>query len=123
MHKVRSPVLGPRSDISGSVPLEFDEQDLLDDGDNLLRVRDESCSRSNSRGNGSAASISTPSTNTGPLEDEVDDSWGWNKEDKPLVDEAEQYDDVVGFMDEEQPRPLLQKERKKELYGPTGRNA
>lgn len=113
MHKVRSPVLGPRSDISGSVPLEFDEEDFLDRGENHLRVREDSFSRSNSRGDGSAASISTPSTSAAPLEDEVEDSWGWNAEDKPLVDEAEQFDDVVGFLDEEQPRPIVHKETKK----------
>ncbi|KAF7965463.1 hypothetical protein HWV62_43313 [Athelia sp. TMB] len=113
MHKVRSPVLGPRSDISGSVPLEFDEEDFLDRGENYLHVRDDSFSRSNSRGEGSAASISTPSTNAAPLEDEVEDSWGWNKEDKPLVDDVEQFDDVVGFLDEEQPQTVVYKERKK----------
>lgn len=113
MHKVRSPVLGPRSDISGSVPLEFDEEDFLDRGENHLHARDDSFSRSNSRGEGSAASISTPSTNAAPLEEEVEDSWGWNKEDKQLIDEVEQFDDVVGFLDEEQPHPVVHKERKK----------
>lgn len=113
MHKVRSPILGPRSDVSSSVPLEFDEEeeDFMDSGD-LLRVRDESFSRSNSRGDGSAASVSTPSTSAAPLDEETEE-WqhGWNAEDKLVIDEAEQFNDVVGFLDEDQ--PTVPAERKK----------
>jgi len=78
-----------------------------------LRVHEDSFSRSNSRGDGSAASLSTPSTSAAPLEDEVEDSWGWNAEDKQLVDEVEQFDDVVGFLDEEQPQAIVHTEIKK----------
>ena len=47
MHKVRSPWLGLRSDVSGSVPLEFDEEDEdFLDHDNRLGVHgDDSISR------------------------------------------------------------------------------
>jgi len=45
------------------------------------------------------------------LDDETDDLWhGWNMEDKLAVDEAEQCDDVVGFLDEEQ-TPKIHAER------------
>jgi hypothetical protein len=113
MHKVRSPRLGPRSDVSGSVPLEFDEEDEdFLDRDNRLGVHgDDSISRSTSRGEGdSGASVSTPSTSAVPLDD-ADDLWhGWNTEDKLAIDEAEQFDDVVGFLDEEQ-TPKIHAER------------
>lgn len=116
MHKVRSPQLGPRSDVSGSVPLEFDEEDEdFLNRDNRLQVHgDESMSRSTSRGEGdSGASVSTPSTSAVPLDDDGDDSWhGWNAEDKLAIDEAEQFDDVVGFLDEEQ-TPKIHAERTK----------
>jgi len=106
MHKVRSPRLGPRYDVSGSVPLEFDEEDedFLNRTDRL-GVRGDSISRSTSRGEGdSGASASTPSTSAIPLDDDEDDLLhGWNTEDKLAIDEAEQFDDVVGFLDEEQP--------------------
>ena len=109
MHKARSPRLGPRSDVSGSVPLEFDEEDedFLDRDDDRLDVPGEggSISRSTSRGEGdSGASVSTPSTGAVPLDDEADyDLWhGWSTEDKLAIEEAEQFDDVVGFLDEEQ---------------------
>lgn len=115
IHKVRSPQLGPRLDMSGSVPLEFDEEDedfLNLDGQHILNA----VSRSTSREEGdSGASISTPSTSTIPLDDEVDDLWhGWNTEDKPAIDELEQFDDVVGFLDEEQtPRILAERTKRK----------
>jgi len=55
--------------------------------------------------------VSTPSTSVVPLDDETDDLWhGWNTEDKLAVDEAEQFDDVVGFLDEEQ-TPKIHAER------------
>ena len=115
MHKVRSPRLGPRSDVSGSVPLEFDEEDedfLNHDDDRLDVPGDDSISRSTSRGEGdSGASVSTPSTSAVPLDEEADDLWhGWNTEDKLAIDEAEQFDDVVGFLDEEQ-TPKIRAER------------
>ena len=116
MYKVRSPQLGPRSDVSGSVPLEFDEEDEeFLDRDSRLGVHGHGImSRSTSRGEGdSGASVSTPSTTAIPLDDEVDDLWhGWNTEDKLAIDEVEQFDDVVGFLDEEQ-TPSIQAERVK----------
>ena len=57
MHKVYSPRLGPRSDVSGSVPLEFDKEgeDYLNRNDRL-GVHDEgSISRSTSRGEGDSS--------------------------------------------------------------------
>jgi len=46
------PRLGPRSDVSGSVPLEFDEEDegFLHRGNRLDVPGDDSISRSTSRG-------------------------------------------------------------------------
>lgn len=45
----------------------------------------------------------TPSTSAVPLDDGVDDlRHGWNMEDKLAIDEVEQFDDVVGFLDEAQ---------------------
>jgi hypothetical protein len=114
IHKVRSPQLGPRPDMSGSVPLEFDEEDEeFLDRDSRLNAHN-TVSRSTSRGEGdSGASVSTPSTSAIPLDDEVDDLWhGWNSEDKLAIDEVEQFDDVVGFLDEEQ-TPRIQAERTK----------
>jgi hypothetical protein len=115
MHKVRSPRLGPRSDVSGSVPLEFDEEDkdYLNRNGRLGVHDDGSISRSASRGEGdSGASVSTPSTSAVPLDDdEVDDLWhGWNTEHKLAIDGAEQFDDVAGFLDEEQ-TPRIHAER------------
>jgi hypothetical protein len=114
IHKVRSPRLGPRYDVPGSVALEFDEEDedFLDNSSRLGIHDDDSISRSTSRGEGdSGASVSTPSTSAVPLDDETDDLWhGWNTEDKLAVDEAEQFDDVVGFLDEEQ-TPKIHAER------------
>ncbi|KIJ59762.1 hypothetical protein HYDPIDRAFT_177705 [Hydnomerulius pinastri MD-312] len=117
IHKVRSPQLGPRPDsgLFGPVPLEFDEQDedFADRIPSRGELTSEVPSRSTSAGErDSGASISTPSTNANPLE-EGDDLWrGWNEEDKLAVDEAEQFDDVVGFMDEDQ-TPAIQAEQRK----------
>ena len=114
MHKVRSPRLGPRYDVSGSVALEFDEEDedFLHNGNRLGVHDDDAISRSTSRGAGdSGASVSTPSTSAVPLDDETDDLWHrWSTEDKLAIDEAEQFDDVVGFLDEEQ-TPKIHAER------------
>lgn len=106
IHKVRPPQLGPRSEDSGSVPLEFNEEDedFVNRSDRLHIHEDDSVSRSTSRGEGdSGASVSTPSTSAVPLDEDPNDSWhGWNAEDKQAIDEAEQFDDVVGFLDEDQ---------------------
>jgi hypothetical protein len=57
--------------------------------------------------------MSTPSTGAVPLDDDADDLWqGWNAEDKLAIDEAEQFDDVIGFLDEEQ-TPKIHAERTK----------
>jgi hypothetical protein len=93
IHKVHSPRLGPRYDVSGSVALEFDEEDedFLDHGSQLGIHDDDSIFRSTSRGEGDCgASVSTPSTSAVPLDDEPDDLWhGWNTEDKFVVDDVE----------------------------------
>ena len=106
MHKVRSPQPGPRSDVSSSVTLEFNEEDedFPNRNDRLHIHEDDSMSRSTSRGEGdSGASVSTPSTSAVHFDEDPDDSWhGWNAEDKLALDEAEQFDDVVGFLDEDQ---------------------
>ena len=49
----------------------------------------------------SGASVSTPSTSAIPLDGDVDDLWhGWDT----AEDKIEQFDDIVGFLDEEQAR-------------------
>ncbi|KAF8838160.1 hypothetical protein BDN67DRAFT_991441 [Paxillus ammoniavirescens] len=116
IHRVRSPQLGDGG-FAPPVPLEFDEHDE-DFGDPPRGGvhATETPSRCTSTGAAdSNASISTPSTHVNPLEDESegDDLWrGWNEEDKLAVDEAEQFDDVVGFMDEDQ-TPAIQAEQRK----------
>jgi hypothetical protein len=102
-----APQHGPRHDVSGSVPLKFDEEDedFLNRDGRLGVHSGSSISRSALRGEGdSAASVSTPSTSALPLDDEAEDVlWdGWNMQDKLVIDEAEQFDDVLGFLDEEQ---------------------
>ncbi|TFK32507.1 hypothetical protein BDQ12DRAFT_692387 [Crucibulum laeve] len=117
IHKVRSPVLVPRSDnsIPGPVPLEFDEEDedfLSRDGLDVPGGDGIARSRTMSRGGDSAdsaPSISTPATDThvldnGLLQSVDDEMWdGWDREDKPVIEEAERFDDIsaVGFLDEE----------------------
>ncbi|KAH7888262.1 hypothetical protein F5I97DRAFT_1926687 [Phlebopus sp. FC_14] len=67
------------------VPLEFDEQD-----EDFPTPRDRM---------GSGVGPSTSSV----VGDAGDDLWRtWTEEDKLAVDEAEQFDDVVGFLDEDQ---------------------
>lgn len=94
--------------------LEFDEEneDFLTRDNRLDVPGNDAISRSTSRGEGdSGASVSTPSTSAVPLDDGVDDLWhGWNTEDKLAIDEVEQFDDVVGFLDEEQ-TPKIRGER------------
>jgi hypothetical protein len=47
--------------------------------------------------------VSTPSTSAVPLDNEVDYLWhGWNMEDKLVIDEVEQFDDVVSLLDAKQ---------------------
>jgi hypothetical protein len=113
IHKAaRSPPLTvsrPIEGASGSVPLEFDEEDEDFLGGQLGQERDDedANSRTTSRGEGdSGASISTPSTNALPLDNEYDSDalWqGWDPEDKQAIEDAERFDNisVVGFLDEE----------------------
>ena len=77
MHNVRPPQLGPRPDMPGSVSLEFDEDEDFLNYDNRLGVQGgDSISRSTSRGeDGSAASVSTPSTGAIPLDNVADYLW------------------------------------------------
>ncbi|KIK97003.1 hypothetical protein PAXRUDRAFT_825396 [Paxillus rubicundulus Ve08.2h10] len=123
VHRVRSPQLGDGG-FAAPVPLEFDEHD--EDfgeaprggggGGGVHPSETRAPSRRTSTGAAdSSASLSTPSTQVNPLEDggEGDDLWhGWNDEDKLAVDEAEQFDDVVGFMDEDQ-TPAIRAEQRK----------
>jgi hypothetical protein len=117
INRVRSPRLRPYPDsnMSTSVPLEFDEEDEDFISRDTLDIPDrdgESGSRGTSRGVDSGASPSTPATSTHPLDDEDEDgldqerdAWnGWSAEDKAAVEEAERFDDisVVGFLHEEQ---------------------
>jgi hypothetical protein len=73
---------------------------------------DDSISRSTSRGEGdSGASASTPFTSSAVPLDEADDLWlGWNIEDKFAIDEAGQFDDVVGFLEEQTPKIRAEKQ-------------
>lgn len=113
INRVRSPqpVLRPEG-LSASVPLEFDEhdEDLAFPG----MERDDDVVDDNTSRGGDATdpSIDTPPTDT-ELCDEGTELWhGWTEEDKLAVDEAEQFDDVVGFLDEEQ-TPAIQAEQRR----------
>ncbi|KAG1741253.1 hypothetical protein EDB19DRAFT_1634624 [Suillus lakei] len=113
INRVRSPQLVPRPEgLSASVPLEFDEhdEDLVFPG---LERDDDVVDDSTSRGGDATdPSIDTPPTNAEPC-DEGTELWhGWTEEDKLAVDEAEQFDDVVGFLDEEQ-TPAIQAEQRR----------
>ncbi|KAG0698946.1 hypothetical protein DFH29DRAFT_1016474 [Suillus ampliporus] len=112
--RVRSPQLvsRPESSLSASVPLEFDEhdEDLVFPGmERDDDVVDDNASRG---GDATDPSIDTPPTDAEPC-DEGTELWhGWTEEDKLAVDEAEQFDDVVGFLDEEQ-TPAIQAEQRR----------
>lgn len=111
--RVRSPQLVPRPEgLSASVPLEFDEhdEDLAFPG---MERDDDAVDDNTSRGGDATdPSIDTPPTDT-ELCDEGTELWhGWTDEDKLAVDEAEQFDDVVGFLDEEQ-TPAIQAEQRR----------
>jgi len=113
INRVRSPqpVLRPEG-LSASVPLEFDEhdEDLAFPG---MERDDEAVDDNTSRGGDATdPSIDTPPTDA-ELCDEGTELWhGWTEEDKLAVDEAEQFDDVVGFLDEEQ-TPAIQAEQRR----------
>ena len=112
MSRVRSPQLisRPEGGLSTSVPLEFDEQDE----ELVYRDDDDVVDDSASRGEDATTdrSIETPPTDIDPC-DEGTELWhGWTEEDKLAVDEAEQFDDVVGFLDEEQ-TPEIQAEQRR----------
>jgi len=135
MHKVRSPQLVARSDssMSGTVPLEFDEEDedfLVRDTLTIpssgRRQDDSSISRGTSRDGASAGSApsasgsgTTPATTdnsiithhlleadvVGTVDEEIFEG-GWDRQDKQAVEEAEQFDDLaaVGYLAEVQER-------------------
>lgn len=103
IHKVRSPRILPHPD-NGPVSLEFLEED-----EDFLTTHVGS-SRSHSRGDedsgasaSASASISTPSTGAVPLgeHDDADEWQDWTPEDRRAMDEREQFDDVVGFLEVE----------------------
>lgn len=110
INRVRSPQPVPRPEgLSASVPLEFDEHDEdvvfpgMEGDDDVV---DDNTSRG---GDATDPSIDTPPTDA----DEGTELWhGWTEEDKLAVDEAEQFDDVVGFLDEEQ-TPAIQAEQRR----------
>lgn len=111
INRVRSPqlVVARPEGLSVSVPLEFDEhdEDLVFPG--MERDDDVVDDRG---GNATDPSIDTPPTDAEPC-DEGTELWhGWTEEDKLAVDEAEQFDDVVGFLDEEQ-TPAIQAEQRR----------
>jgi len=112
INRVRSPqlILRPEGGLSASVPLEFDEQDeelMYGDDDDIV---DDGASRGEDAT--TDHSIETPPTDVDPC-DEGTELWhGWTEEDKLAVDEAEQFDDVVGFLDEEQ-TPAIQEEQRR----------
>ncbi|KAJ8481384.1 hypothetical protein ONZ51_g6042 [Trametes cubensis] len=107
-----------------SVPLEFDEEDEMEDfarhavdpAETDAYTEADVISRSTSMGDavhegasagsGASVSVSTPSTNIEPLPEEHDGEqvWqGWGPEDQQAVEDAERFDDItVGFLDEEQ---------------------
>ncbi|OJA20381.1 hypothetical protein AZE42_06676 [Rhizopogon vesiculosus] len=112
INRVRSPQLVSRLEggLSASVPLEFDEQDeelVYHDDDDVV---DDSASRGEDAT--TDRSVETPPTDVDPC-DEGTELWhGWTEDDKLAVDEAEQFDDVVGFLDEEQ-TPEIQAEQRR----------
>ncbi|KAH9853231.1 hypothetical protein C2E23DRAFT_884844 [Lenzites betulinus] len=101
-----------------SVPLEFDEEDEMEDFHRHAALDDfaslDAISRATSMGAGTSASAdddaeafaTTPATNIEPLpvEHDGEQAWqGWGPEDKQAVEDAERFDDItVGFLDEEQ---------------------
>ena len=107
-----------------SVPLEFDEEDEMEDfarhavdpaGTDAYTEADvisrstsmgDAVHEGASAGSGASVSVSTPSTNIEPLPEEHDGEqvWqGWGPEDQQAVEDAERFDDItVGFLDEEQ---------------------
>ncbi|KAI0333347.1 hypothetical protein GY45DRAFT_1344085 [Cubamyces sp. BRFM 1775] len=124
--QTQSPRLNSGSDPVAvpSVPLEFDEEDEMEDfarhavdlAETDAYTEADVISRSTSMGDpvhggtsagsGASVSVSTPSTNIEPLPEEHDGEqvWqGWSPEDKQAVEDAERFDDItVGFLDEEQ---------------------
>ncbi|KAG1787184.1 uncharacterized protein HD556DRAFT_1410590 [Suillus plorans] len=112
INRVRSPQLVRPEGLSASVPLEFDEhdEDLVFPG---MERDDDVVDDNGSRGEDATdPSIDTPPTDA-ELCDEGTELWhGWTEEDKLAVDEAEQFDDVVGFLDEEQ-TPAIQAEQRR----------
>ncbi|KIJ92643.1 hypothetical protein K443DRAFT_13448 [Laccaria amethystina LaAM-08-1] len=94
-HKVRTPLLAPRShsSVSGSVPLEFDEEDGNFLGGGVGALFDVPVPLPQQR-EGSSASPGTSRYDG--------DIWqGWHYEDKVAIEEAERFDDIsaVGFLD------------------------
>ncbi|KAL1937335.1 hypothetical protein VTO73DRAFT_13848 [Trametes versicolor] len=97
-----------------SVPLEFDEEDELEDFARHAADGDfdaDVISRSTSMSTGGAVmeaeeTLQTPETNIEPLpvEHDGEQAWqGWGPEDQAAVEDAERFDDItVGFLDEEQ---------------------
>ncbi|KAI0365441.1 hypothetical protein BV20DRAFT_954256 [Pilatotrama ljubarskyi] len=118
--KARSP--RPSSDPAVSVgssmptvPLEFDEEDEMDDfvgREADIEADADVISRSTSMGAGMGGPVddsgtyASPSTNIEPLpvEHDGEQAWqGWGPEDQQAVEDAERFDDItVGFLDEEQ---------------------
>lgn len=112
INRVRSPQPVLKGEgLSASVPLEFDEhdEDVVFPG---MERDDDAVDDDASRG----GDATDPSIDTPPTDAELDDGaelWhGWTEEDKLAVDEAEQFDDVVGFLDEEQ-TPAIQAEQRR----------
>ncbi|KAI0820657.1 hypothetical protein BC628DRAFT_1412942 [Trametes gibbosa] len=101
-----------------SVPLEFDEEDEMEDFhrhavhddldsiDNISRSTSKGTNTASADGVSALSALSTPATNIEPLpvEHDGEQAWqGWGPEDKQAVEDAERFDDItVGFLDEEQ---------------------
>ena len=130
MHKVRSPQLVARSDssMSGTVPLEFDEEDedfLIRDTLDIPPGRQGETSRDGASAESarSASSIATTPATTGnssthqlmeadvvgTVDEEMFDG-GWDRQDKQAIEEAEQFDDLTAaaYLAEEQERQQQQ---------------
>lgn len=125
MTKTRSPQLVARTDsnLSGPVPLEFDEEDedflprdglgaSQDDSNHPFSVSSQP-SRDNADGrSGVSSELITPSQSVtqhlmdadvvGMMEEDIGFS-GWDPQDRLAIEEAEQYDDITaaGFVEEE----------------------
>jgi len=111
MHRVRSPTVALRSDIS-TVPLEFDEEEFLEQhGEMLLDTSGIKPTSSHTLSNNNISPKILDGDVVGKVDEELFD--GWDVEDKQAIDELEQFQDIAaaGYLVEEEEN--LQQEKRK----------